>query len=129
MFYGLGSDGTVGANKNTAKIIQSETPKNVQAYFVYDSKKSGSMTTSHLRFGDTPIKSSYLIQKADFIACHNASFLSYYNILGPLKKGGTFLLNSMYSAQDVWQQLPENVQKQIVATQARFYVIDAVSIG
>ncbi|MDR0454615.1 MAG: pyruvate:ferredoxin (flavodoxin) oxidoreductase [Deferribacteraceae bacterium] len=129
MFYGLGSDGTVGANKNTAKIIYNETTKNVQAYFVYDSKKSGSMTTSHLRIGDRKIKSSYLIQKADFIACHHFSFLEHFNILGPLKKGGTFLLNSQCNTEDVWGKLPEFVRRQITAAQARFYTIDAVSIA
>ncbi len=129
MFYGLGSDGTVGANKNTAKIICDETTKNVQAYFVYDSKKSGSMTTSHVRFGDRKIKSSYLVQKADFIGCHNFSFLEYFNILGSLKKGGTFLLNSQYGANEVWDRIPEYVKKQITAAEARFYVIDAVDIA
>lgn len=129
MFYGLGSDGTVGANKNTAKIICEETDKNVQAYFVYDSKKSGSMTTSHLRFGKSTIKSSYLVNAANFIACHNFSFLEHYNILGQLKKGGTFLLNSQYGADTVWDNIPENVKKQIINTQARVFVIDAVEIG
>ncbi len=129
MFFGLGSDGTVGANKNTAKIICDNTDMNVQAYFVYDSKKSGSITTSHVRFGKNPIKSSYLIQNADFIACHNFSFLEHYDILGNLKKGGTFLLNSSYPADQVWDMLPHGVQQEILATQARVYVIDAVEIG
>ncbi|MDR2884736.1 MAG: pyruvate:ferredoxin (flavodoxin) oxidoreductase [Deferribacteraceae bacterium] len=129
MFYGLGSDGTVGANKNTAKIITSEANKNVQAYFVYDSKKSGSMTTSHLRFGDTKIRSSYLIQRADFIACHNFSFLEYYNILAPIKRGGIFLLNSQYTADEVWNHIPENVKRQIAENNVKFYTINAVDIA
>lgn len=129
MFYGLGSDGTVGANKNTAKIIFTEAGKNSQAYFVYDSKKAGSMTTSHVRFGDNAIKSSYLIQKADFIGCHNFSFLERYHLLTPLKKGGVFLLNSQYSAETVWDNLPATVQKEIRNKEADFYVIDAVKIA
>ncbi|MDE7170195.1 MAG: 2-oxoacid:acceptor oxidoreductase family protein, partial [Mucispirillum sp.] len=124
MFYGLGSDGTVGANKNTAKIIFTEAGKNSQAYFVYDSKKAGSMTTSHVRFGDNAIKSSYLIQKADFIGCHNFSFLERYHLLTPLKKGGFFLLNSQYSAETVSDHLPATVQKEIRNKEADFYVID-----
>lgn len=129
MFYGLGSDGTVGANKNTAKIIFTETGKNSQAYFVYDSKKAGSMTTSHVRFGDEQIKSSYLIQEADFIGCHNFSFLERYDLLSPLKKGGIFLLNSQYSKDEVWDKLPALVQKDIREKQAQFYVVDAVKIA
>ncbi len=129
MFFGLGSDGTVGANKNTAKIIFSETGKNVQAYFVYDSKKAGSMTTSHVRFGDTQIKSSYLVQKADFIACHNFSFLERYDILSRLKDGGTFLLNSQYKANEVWDKIPNIVKDLIVKKKAEFYVVDAVEIA
>lgn len=129
MFYGLGSDGTVGANKNSAKIIGDLTGKNVQAYFVYDSKKSGSMTISHVRFGDRKIKSSYLIQEADFVGCHNFSFLDQYEILKPLKKGGTFLLNSIYSKDEVWDKLPAEVQKQLIEKQAKFYVIDANKIA
>ena len=129
MFYGLGSDGTVGANKNTAKIIFAETGKNSQAYFVYDSKKAGSMTTSHVRFGAEQIKSSYLIQQADFIGCHNFSFLERYDLLSPLKKGGVFLLNSQYSKDEVWNKLPSLVQKEIREKEAEFYVVDAVKIA
>jgi len=129
MFIGLGSDGTVGANKNTAKIIYDEVGKNVQAYFVYDSKKAGSMTTSHLRFGNKAIKSSYLIEEADFLGCHNFSFLERYDILKSLKKGGMFLLNSPYSADKVWEMLPSYVREQILAREARFYVIDAIKIA
>jgi len=129
MFFGLGSDGTVGANKNSAKIIGDLTGSNVQAYFVYDSKKSGSMTTSHVRFGKKPIKSSYLVQEADFIGCHNFSFLEQYDIVTKLKKGGTFLLNSIYSADEVWDKLPAEVQKQLIEKEAKFYVIDANDIA
>ncbi len=129
MFYGLGSDGTVGANKNTAKIIFAETGKNSQAYFVYDSKKAGSMTTSHVRFGDSQIKSSYLIQEADFIGCHNFSFLERYDLLSPLKKGGVFLLNSQYDSKEVWEKLPPLVQKEIREREAKMYVVDAIKIA
>ncbi|MDR2400836.1 MAG: pyruvate:ferredoxin (flavodoxin) oxidoreductase [Deferribacteraceae bacterium] len=129
LFCGLGSDGTVGANKNTAKIVCGESDKKVQAYFVYDSKKSGSLTTSHVRFSDKLIKSSYLIQSADFIACHNFTFLEHYDILSNLKIGGVFLLNSPYSKDEVWGKLPDWVKGQLIKSLARFYVIDAVEIG
>ncbi len=129
MFFGLGSDGTVGANKNTAKIIGDLTDNTIQAYFVYDSKKAGSMTTSHLRFGHKDIKSSYLVQKADFVACHNFSFLEKYEMLKYLNPGGTFLINSQYSADEIWDHIPEIVQKQIVAKQAKVYTINAVDIA
>ncbi|MGE4319269.1 MAG: pyruvate:ferredoxin (flavodoxin) oxidoreductase [Deferribacterales bacterium] len=129
MFFGLGSDGTVGANKNSAKIIGDLTENTVQAYFVYDSKKAGSMTTSHLRFGKRDIKSSYLVQKADFVACHNFSFLEKYDMLKYLKANGTFLINSQYTADEIWQHIPEVVQKQIVAKQAKVYTINAVDLA
>ncbi len=129
LFFGLGSDGTVGANKNTAKILFDEADKQVQAYFVYDSKKSGSMTTSHVRFGDDDIISSYLIQKADFIACHNFSFLERYDMLDKLKQGGIFLLNSLYDKDEVWSKIPERVKAQIIDKEAKFYVVDAVTIA
>ncbi|ADD68457.1 pyruvate ferredoxin/flavodoxin oxidoreductase [Denitrovibrio acetiphilus DSM 12809] len=129
MFFGLGSDGTVGANKNSAKIIGDLTDNTVQAYFVYDSKKAGSMTTSHLRFGKKDIKSSYLVQKADFVACHNFSFLEKYDMLKYLNPGGTFLVNSQYTAEEIWKHIPEVVQKQIVAKQAKLYTINAVDIA
>jgi len=129
MFFGLGSDGTVGANKNTAKIIGDQTDNTIQAYFVYDSKKAGSMTTSHLRFGKKDIKSSYLVQKADFVACHNFSFLEKYDMLKYLNPGGTFLINSQFSADEIWGHIPEIVQKQIVAKQAKVYTINAVKIA
>lgn len=125
MFFGLGADGTVGANKNSAKIIGDNTENKVQAYFVYDSKKSGSMTTSHVRFGNHNIRSSYLIQEADFVACHNFSFLEQYDQLSKLKKGGTFLLNSEYCKDEVWGKLPVEIQQGLIDRQAKFYVIDA----
>ena len=110
LFYGLGSDGTVGANKNSIKIIGSETPNYAQGYFVYDSKKSGSMTTSHLRFGPNPIRSSYLITHASFVACHNFSFLEKMDVLEAAMPGAVFLLNSPYSAAEVWDKLPRSTQ-------------------
>jgi pyruvate-ferredoxin/flavodoxin oxidoreductase len=129
MFYGLGSDGTVGANKNSIKIIGDTTDNYVQAYFVYDSKKAGSMTTSHLRFGKKPIKSPYLIDSADFLACHNFSFLEKYDMLRYLKKGGTFLLNCPYSKDEAWDKIPKEVQQHIVDKDLKFYVIDGVHLG
>ena len=109
LFYGLGSDGTVGANKNSIKIIGTETDNYAQGYFVYDSKKSGSMTTSHLRFGPTPIHSTYLISKASFVACHNFSFLEKMDVLEAAMPGAVFLLNSPYSAEEVWDHLPKTI--------------------
>lgn len=129
MFYGLGSDGTVGANKNSIKIIGETTDNKVQAYFVYDSKKAGSMTTSHLRFGKQEIKSPYLIDSADFLACHNFSFLEKYDILTNAKQGGTFLLNSPYGKDEVWNKIPVEVQQQIVDKGLKFYVIDGIKLG
>ena len=129
MFYGLGADGTVGANKNSIKIIGENTPNNAQGYFVYDSKKSGAMTVSHLRFGPQPIRSSYLVSKANFVACHQWIFLERYDMLGPLVAGGTFLLNSPFSADEVWDHLPRPVQEQLIAKKARFYVIDAYKVA
>ncbi|HKK00860.1 MAG TPA: pyruvate:ferredoxin (flavodoxin) oxidoreductase, partial [Desulfuromonadales bacterium] len=129
MFYGLGSDGTVGANKNSIKIIGENTDNNVQAYFVYDSKKAGSMTTSHLRFGHQELRSPYLIDSADFIACHNFSFLEKYDMLSKANQGATFLLNSPYGKDEVWQHLPQEVQQQIIDKKLTFYVIDGVRLG
>ena len=129
MFYGLGSDGTVGANKNSIKIIGETTDNKVQAYFVYDSKKAGSMTTSHLRFGKQEIKSPYLIKSADFLACHNFSFLEKYDILSNAKQGATFLLNSPYGKDEVWNHIPVEVQQKIVDKQLKFYVIDGIKLG
>ncbi|MBU4485074.1 pyruvate:ferredoxin (flavodoxin) oxidoreductase [bacterium] len=129
MFYGLGADGTVGANKNSIKIIASTTDHNAQGYFVYDSKKAGSMTISHLRFGKKPIRKPYLISCANFLACHKFSFLEKYNMLKNLENGGTFLLNSPYSSEEVWNHIPYEVQKQIIDRKAKFYVINAIEIA
>jgi pyruvate-ferredoxin/flavodoxin oxidoreductase len=129
MFYGLGSDGTVGANKNSIKIIGENTDNNAQAYFVYDSKKAGSMTTSHLRFGKKEIRSPYLIDSADFVACHNFSFLEKYDMLTKIKDNGTFLLNSPFSKDEVWAHLPREVQQNIISKKLKFYVIDGVHLG
>ncbi|WP_026842420.1 pyruvate:ferredoxin (flavodoxin) oxidoreductase [Citrifermentans bremense] len=129
MFYGLGSDGTVGANKNSIKIIGEKTDNNVQAYFVYDSKKAGSVTTSHLRFGKGAIRSPYLIDQADFIACHNFSFLEKYDMLTNAKQGGTFLLCSPFDKEQVWDSMPVEVQQQIIDKKLKFYVINAIALG
>jgi pyruvate-ferredoxin/flavodoxin oxidoreductase len=129
IFYGLGSDGTVGANKSTIKIIGEETPHYVQAYFVYDSKKSGAMTVSHLRFGPRPIQSAYLIQNASFVACHQFDFLDRYDVLERADRGAVFLLNTPYGPNDVWSHLPREVQAQIVEKELRFHVIDAYKVA
>jgi len=129
MFFGLGSDGTVGANKNSIKIIGEETNNNAQAYFVYDSKKAGSITTSHLRFGKKPIRAPYLVQEADFIACHNFSFLEKYDMLAKAKTGATFLLNAPFGADEVWDTMPKEVQQQIISKKLKFFVIDGVRLG
>lgn len=129
MFYGLGADGTVGANKNSIKIIGEETDNYAQGYFVYDSKKSGSMTISHLRFGKDPIHSTYLISKANFVACHQFVFLEKFDILENAVEGATFLLNAPYSKDDVWNKLPKKVQQEIIAKKIKFYVIDAYSVA
>ncbi|MBA3915848.1 MAG: pyruvate:ferredoxin (flavodoxin) oxidoreductase, partial [Acidobacteriales bacterium] len=129
MFYGLGADGTVGANKNSIKIIGENTENYAQGYFVYDSKKSGAMTVSHLRFGPQPIRSTYLISQANFVACHQWIFLERYDMLRALVPGGTFLLNSPFSAEEVWEQLPRPVQEQLIAKRAKFYVIDAYQVA
>jgi pyruvate-ferredoxin/flavodoxin oxidoreductase len=129
MFYGLGSDGTVGANKNTIKIIGTETDNYAQGYFVYDSKKSGSVTTSHLRFGKNNIKNPYLVSKANFIACHNPSFLEKYDMLSNAEEGATFLLTTSHSKDEVWDTLPVEVQEQLIAKKMRFYIIDAISLA
>ncbi len=129
MFFGLGADGTVGANKNSIKIIGKATDNYAQGYFVYDSKKSGARTISHLRFGKTPIHSTYLIQKADFAACHNFGFVDRYPMLDSLVDGGTFLLNSPYGKNEVWDKLPKSVQQQIIKKKLNFYVIDAIKLA
>ena len=131
LFYGLGSDGTVGANKNSIKIIGDCTDNKVQAYFVYDSKKAGTMTISHLRFGGQEIRSTYLLadNQADFVACHNFTFLEKYDLLKNAGKGATFLLNSPFSAKEVWPHLPKAVQQTIIDKQLKFYVIDGIDLG
>jgi pyruvate-ferredoxin/flavodoxin oxidoreductase len=129
LFYGLGSDGTVGANKNSIKIIGSETDNYAQGYFVYDSKKSGSMTTSHLRFGPNPIRSSYLITRASFVACHNFSFLEKMDAVEAAMPGAVFLLNSIYSAAEVWDHLPKTAQREIIRKKIEFYVIDGYKVA
>ncbi|MFC1644163.1 pyruvate:ferredoxin (flavodoxin) oxidoreductase, partial [Candidatus Omnitrophota bacterium] len=129
MFYGLGADGTVGANKNSIKIIAEETENNAQGYFVYDSKKAGAVTISHLRFGKKPIRSPYLITTANFLACHNFSFLEKYDMLKNVASGGTFLLTSMHDKDAVWETLPARVQKDVIDKKLKFYIIDAVKIA
>jgi pyruvate-ferredoxin/flavodoxin oxidoreductase len=129
MFYGLGADGTVGANKNSIKIIGENTDNYAQGYFVYDSKKSGAMTVSHLRFGPQPIRSSYLVSKANFIACHQWIFLERYDMLSALVPDGVFLLNSPFNKDEVWDQLPREVQTQLIAKKARFFIIDAYQVA
>jgi pyruvate-ferredoxin/flavodoxin oxidoreductase len=124
MFYGLGADGTVGANKNSIKIIGKATDNFAQGYFVYDSKKAGSITISHLRFSPKPIRSTYLIDQAEFLACHSFNFIERFEFLSHLKAGGTFLLNSPYGADEVWDQLPIEVQETIIDKKASFFVID-----
>jgi pyruvate-ferredoxin/flavodoxin oxidoreductase len=126
VFFGLGSDGTVGANKNSIKIIGEETEFNTQGYFVYDSKKSGAITISHLRFGPRPIRSTYLIRKANFVACHSFNFLERYDIVSYAKDGGVLLLNAPYEPDAVWQHLPSEVQEQISKKHLKVYVIDAL---
>ena len=128
-FYGLGSDGTVGANKNSIKIIGDHTDKYAQGYFEYDSKKSGGLTISHLRFGDTPIRSTYLIDSADFIACHNPSYVTRYDMLSDLKEGGTFLLNSHWTAEQMNEMLPAEMKRALATKKAKFYNIDAIGIA
>ncbi len=129
MFFGLGSDGTVGANKTSIKLIGEHTDQHAQGYFVYDSKKSGSMTVSHLRFGPDPIRSSYLIDKANFVACHQFGLLSRVDVLAVARPGATVLLNSPYAADDVWEHLPDEVQHHIVDKGLTLWVVDAASIA
>ncbi len=128
-FWGLGADGTVGANKNSVKIIGDNTDKKVQAYFQYDSKKSGGITISHLRFGDKPIKSTYYVKQADFVACHNPSYLGKYNMVEDVKKGGIFLLNCSWNAAELEDHLPAHVKKFIASNNIQFYICDAVTIA
>ncbi len=129
LFYGLGSDGTVGANKNSIKIIGEETDFFAQGYFVYDSKKAGAMTVSHLRFGPKPIRSTYLLDAADFVACHQDIFLERYDMLAKAKPGGVFLLNTPIPADEVWDSLPRLHQGRILEKKLRFFVVDAISVA
>jgi pyruvate-ferredoxin/flavodoxin oxidoreductase len=129
LFYGLGSDGTVGANKNSIKIIGEGTDDYAQGYFVYDSKKAGTVTVSHLRFGPKPIQSTYLISQADFVALHQFTFLERMNVLKHAKPGGTFLLNSPYAAEDVWERLPLTIRREIVEKGLKFYVVDGYEVA
>ena len=129
VFYGLGADGTVGANKNSVKIIAEDAGRYAQGYFVYDSHKSGAQTISHLRFGPDPIKAPYLIRAADFVACHQFSFLTRQDILGIAAEGAVFLLNSPWGPDDVWDRLPRPVQETIIAKKLRFFVIDASKVA
>jgi pyruvate-ferredoxin/flavodoxin oxidoreductase len=129
IFWGLGADGTVSANKNSIKIIGDETNNYAQGYFVYDSKKSGSVTTSHLRFGPEPIRASYLITKANFIACHQAQFIEKFDILEQAEEGATFLLNTTYSKDEVWDKLPMTMQQSIVNKKIKFFVVNAFKVA
>ncbi|HSP90824.1 MAG TPA: pyruvate:ferredoxin (flavodoxin) oxidoreductase, partial [Vicinamibacterales bacterium] len=129
VFFGLGSDGTVGANKNSIKIIGEETENHAQGYFVYDSKKAGAITISHLRFGPRQIRSSYLIKQAGFVACHQYEFMDKYDVLGFAAPGGVFLLNSPFGKDEIWDQLAREVQQEIIDKQLRFYVIDAFAVA
>lgn len=129
LFYGLGSDGTVGANKNSIKIIGENTPFYAQGYFVYDSKKAGAMTVSHVRFGPRPIRSTYLVSRANFVGCHQFIFLEKYDMLANIMTGGTFLLNAPFSAEEVWDKLPRRVQEHIIQKKLKFYTIDATRVA
>ncbi len=129
LFWGIGADGTVGANKNSIKIIGGDTDNYAQGYFVYDSKKSGGLTVSHLRFGPTPIHSTYLINKANFIACHQFPYVEKYDLLEKAAHGATFLLNSIYGPDEVWDKLPKELQQDIIDKEIKFYVIDAYKVA
>ena len=128
-FWGLGADGTVGANKNSIKIIGDHTPMYAQAYFDYDSKKSGGVTTSHLRFGKTPIKSTYLIDKADFVACHCPAYMNKYDMVQDVKDGGTFLLNCAWSPEEVGNHIPGQAKRYMAEHNVKFYIIDGIKLG
>ena len=129
MFWGLGSDGTVGANKNSIKIIGDNTDMNAQSYFSYDSKKSGGITVSHLRFGKSSLEMPWLIDHADFVACHNPAYIGRYDMLGPLKEGGVFLLNSQIPSDEVFEHLTRKMQEEIIEKKIRFYNINALEIA
>ena len=128
-FYGLGSDGTVGANKNTIKIIGDHTDMFAQGYFEYDSKKSGGITISHLRFGHSPLKAPYKVDQPNFVACHNPSYVRKYDMLHGIKQGGVFLLNSPWTLEEMETELPASLKRQIAEKKLRFYNIDAVKIA
>lgn len=128
-FYGIGADGTVGANKNSIKIIGENTDKYAQAYFAYDSKKSGGITISHLRFGDNTIRSTYLVNTPDFVACHVPSYLDKYDMLKGLKKGGSFLLNSIWDIEETKRRIPDTMKKQMAENEIKFYIINATNIA
>jgi len=129
LFYGLGSDGTVGANKNSIKIIGEDTENYAQGYFVYDSKKSGTITVSHLRFGPRPIRSSYLVSRANFVGCHQFSFMERLDMLTTAEPGATFLLNSPWGPDEIWDRIPDTAQRHIIEKKLRFFVIDAVKVA
>jgi len=129
IFFGLGSDGTVGANKNSIKIIGTQTDNYAQGYFVYDSKKAGTVTTSHLRFGPSLIRSTYLIEKADFVACHQSVFMEKFDILQHAKKGAVFLLNSPFDRDSIWNRMPYKIQEELIEKEIEFYVIDAYKVA
>ena len=129
LFFGLGSDGTVSANRNSVKIVGENTPLHAQGYFVYDSRKAGSVTTSHIRFSPRPIKGSYLVHRANFVACHQSSFLRRIDMLSQAIPGATFLLNSVYGPDQVWDRLPAEVQQQIIDKKLKFYVVDAYDVA
>ena len=129
MFWGLGADGTVGANKNSIKIIGGATEKYAQAYFAYDSKKSGGVTVSHLRFGDSKVNYPFLVTDADFVACHNPAYIGRYDMLGPLKEGGVFLLNSEIPTDEVFSHLTAEEQQIIIDRKIKFYNVNALKIA
>jgi pyruvate-ferredoxin/flavodoxin oxidoreductase len=129
LFYGLGSDGTVGANKNSIKIIGEDTENYAQGYFVYDSKKAGTITVSHLRFGPRPIRSTYLVSRANFVGCHQFSFMERLDMLTAAEPGATFLLNSPYGPDEVWDRIPDTAQRHIIEKKLRFFVVDAVKVA
>jgi len=128
-FWGLGSDGTVGANKTAIKIIGDNTDLYAQAYFSYDSKKSGGSTVSHLRFGPKPIRSPYLVYNADYIACHNPSFVNHFDLLKGLKKNGIFVLNCQWSEDELDEKLPASIKRYIANNDINFYIINAIKIA
>lgn len=129
LFFGLGADGTVSANKNSIKIIGTKTDNYIQGYFVYDSKKSGSLTVSHLRFGKNPIRSAYLVNSANFIACHHFNYLTRYDVLKDAEYGAVFLLNAPFAKEELWEKLPRKIQEEIVHKQLKFYAIDAHAVA